>query len=1254
MPFLTIPILHGLLSLGVPFSAAFHIAAIAPALIFSAAGNFVLNKLSQIGRRSEQSGFRKRARHTVTGEVVPARWVLGTARVPGVLCYFGSSGRHASMGLLISEGECEGIDRVCWINGDKVAMTRESRSGNQGDILRPVPNSKYAGHIEVYEYFKANGLQGAALTTPAEIPDAHVRYRTGDGTEQDTPTVDTEQAQYFVIVEDPFTYTGGHPLEEDPAGGYEDDGITIKRGYWDTWSPWSVSYPPWTTEHKLDGVSWVAVKLTQTEYGQDLEKRLFTRVPNIEFLVKGIKITWPGQTTRKGTENATALRYWWETERRGRPASAIHQGDFTAAYDRCDGMVTVSLPSGYEGFKSKSMRYSINGMVESGDDVSRVETNMDAAWAGQVIEAGGMLRFKPGAIRPAASQIVLTDENIIDGPVTKPWPGLQERVNAVNTEILQSREHEWTSLSLPEYVDAPALARDGHKRPVQVRLEYVADPIAAGRLQAINLRRQRESLRVQFTIMPGENFEHMEYAPTEVVKLTSSELGLTEQLMEVERVEYREDWSVNLTLREVLDGTYADTLVLPPLKARPIRLPHEDAAPNVEGLAADEVAETGRGRETLIQLHISWTAAAVRETEVEVREKPAAGAAGEPAWQSGVSVGNRFRYPNVADGKTYQIRARHWNRHGYAGKWAEMERTVSGDVDPPAAPTNLEVFSAPEGIRATWENPRDDDWWAACIYIGTTNTFDENNLAATLAADVYEAGGWTAGTTYYVWVRAKDTSGNLGQTVGPEAVTPMALAEEGATIFTGTGAPDDAASTEDSKDGDLYIDANGIVWKKANGAWAKTSIDLTGTDGATIHNYSGVIPENQESLVPPDTLENTRVGDIAIHAESGHWYELTDTGWELRGDLTGPPGPKGASVLHWTQDTDPLPTFGVAGDVAIRPDGVWYEKTEDGWQKRGDLTGEPGTRIFNGDVAAGATPTASGENEGDVFVATDGRWWEWDGSAWQFRSDLAGKDGPGVELVFRRTTEDTAPDMPTLPAAQQQKADQVPTGWSDDPKGVDEDNPHEWVSRRKRDSEGMWSAFSTPKKWAVYIPGEQGEPGDPGDPGQPGDPGPAGQPGPPGGEGPPGPDGPAGDPGPKGPPGPEGVEGPRGEGGDPGLQGPPGPEGREGSPGAVGPAGDPGAKGQPGQQGQPGGIGDSGQMGLPGPAGLQGPAGQPGAHGKQVFVYYTNAPANTDPAQLTPLELLSNGDWTTSSGYRWYADATRIPAESGEEDQLDQ
>ena len=1009
-------------------------------------------------------------KHTIRSEIVNARWVVGKkVRVPGVLCYFGSRDRTARMALIISEGACNKIDGKMWVDGKLVGLTRTPNPN--GDLLTPT-YGKYRDHLKIREYFKADGAQGTHMrTTASTAGQQEYSYDFGATWVETTPT------EYF----DERESLGDVPIDPTdvmsrPAGGQA--------------APWRTPFPEWTDKHKLKGVSWVYVEMTQPDYGQDLSKRLFTKIPNLEFLVDGVKITFPDPSTgaaagsmkTESSENAAAVRYWWETVRRGRGAAEINVEEFKTAYNACEQMVDVAagLPASHAEFRSfaNAKRYTINGVVSAGDDVSSVEDQMDAAWAGEVIEVGGKLRFRPGVMRPTTAELDLdhhlADKDVIEPPSVRPWAALQQRVNAVDAEIGQSAAHGWTRLSLPKYRDQAAFERDGQERGGSIRLAYVTNPIAAGRLQAVNLRRARESLRMEVAVTPGGNFERLSLIPTDVVAVSSSEYGFANKRMEIERVAVREDWSVALTLREVVDGTYDNTLVLPKLKPRVISLPDERTVPDVDGLAADEVAETGRDGAILIQLHVSWTAAAVRETEVEVREKPAADAAEEPAWQSGVSVGNRFRYPNVADGKTYQVRARHWNRHGYAGAWAEMERTVSGDVEPPAAPTNLEVFSAPEGIRATWENPEDGDWWAACVYIGTTNTFDENTLAATLSADVYEAGGWTAGTTYYVWVRAKDTSGNLGPTVGPEEVTPTALADETAKIFNGTGAPDDTASTKGSKDGDLYIQDDGTVWKKADGAWTSTGIDLSGVDGAKIHTYSGEIPDGEESLTPPDTITDPAVGDIAIHTDSGHWYERTATGWELQGDLTGPPGPKGASVLHWPQDTDPLATFGVVGDITIRPDGVWYEKTEDGWQKRGDLTGEPGTKIFNGDVAKDAAPTETGENVGDVFVATDGRWWEWDGSAWQFRSSMAGKDGPGVELIYRRTTEDTAPDTPTLPQDQQQQDDQTPEGWTDDPKGVDADNPYEWVSERRRNSDEVWSAFSAPGKWAVYIPGKDG------------------------------------------------------------------------------------------------------------------------------------------------------------------------------------
>ena len=96
-------------------------------------GNYAINKIRNAGRRSGQSGYRERPRHTVTGEVVPARWVLGRSRVPGVLAYFGSSGKEATMVLVLSEDECEKIDGTVWVDGEPVKLIR----GAAGSAGRP-------------------------------------------------------------------------------------------------------------------------------------------------------------------------------------------------------------------------------------------------------------------------------------------------------------------------------------------------------------------------------------------------------------------------------------------------------------------------------------------------------------------------------------------------------------------------------------------------------------------------------------------------------------------------------------------------------------------------------------------------------------------------------------------------------------------------------------------------------------------------------------------------------------------------------------------------------------------------------------------------------------------------------------------------------------------------------------------------------------------------------------------------------------
>lgn len=92
-----------------------------------------------------------------------------------------------------------------------------------------------------------------------------------------------------------------------------------------------------------------------------------------------------------------------------------------------------------------------------------------------------------------------------------------------------------------------------------------------------------------------------------------------------------------------------------------------------------------------------------------------------------------------------------------------------------------------------------------------------------------------------------------------------------------------------------------------------------------------------------------------------------------------------------------------------------------------------------------------------------------------------GVDGNSTEFIYRRTT--SASPVPSISyTANQGKTrdddDFVPIDWTDDPQGVNQSYPYEWVATRTK-SNGTWGNFSTPAIWANYAPGGQAGPAGP-------------------------------------------------------------------------------------------------------------------------------------------------------------------------------
>ena len=103
------------------------------------------------------------------------------------------------------------------------------------------------------------------------------------------------------------------------------------------------------------------------------------------------------------------------------------------------------------------------------------------------------------------------------------------------------------------------------------------------------------------------------------------------------------------------------------------------------------------------------------------------------------------------------------------------------------------------------------------------------------------------------------------------------------------------------------------------------------------------------------------------------------------------------------------------------------------------------------------------DNQGNRFIFSDGGYvmtGEENTSEYDMIASK-GEDGTNAaynEEIYTRTTTYSIPSTPTSP----QRDEYVPSGWTRTQSGISSSYPYEWVSRRRKSSDGVWGLFSTP------------------------------------------------------------------------------------------------------------------------------------------------------------------------------------------------
>ena len=323
--------------------------------------------------------------------------------------------------------------------------------------------------------------------------------------------------------------------------------------------------PDWAASDRLEGLSYVHVTLWQDG---DRENPFYRNIPNIEFLVRGIKIALPstaatGEATPVWTNNAADARYWWYRVRRGYREDEIDRAAYRAARAVCSTQVTRAIPESLRDVYSTTYpQYTIDAVISSDDDAADVEALMDFAWQGYSVEVDGKQKFLPGAVR--TPELDITEDWIKErGPVTIS-PPIQERYNGFTARLDQSLAHNWQETDIPEFIDTEARTRDGEARTADFGvLPYTIEPVHGTWLMVVQARRARSSRIWTYSYLPsspGGIFTAFNIVPGMTVRFTDSMYGLTNQLAQVVSTEIQPDLSVNATLQEHRDDFFSPAL----------------------------------------------------------------------------------------------------------------------------------------------------------------------------------------------------------------------------------------------------------------------------------------------------------------------------------------------------------------------------------------------------------------------------------------------------------------------------------------------------------------------------------------------------------------------------------------------------------------------------------------------------------------------------------------------------------------------
>lgn len=529
----------------------------------------------------------------------------------------------------------------------------------------------------------------------------------------------------------------------------------------------------WTNNHRLQGLAYIAVRLT---YNRDV----FSGIPNIACIVKGKKVLdTRTSTTAYSTNPAMCLRDYLTNTRYGKglSASLIDTASFNQAANDCD-----TLVSKYTGQPEDTKIYECNAII---DTSQKLFDNVSIFLRGM----RGIMPFQNGVYRllfekDTASTFSFNEDNMIGGIVVSSVS--KDRIYNKVTAKFVNPDANWQTDAIiwppaESSEETQFLSEDAnYELSTEIDLPTITSSYAArdiARLVCLASRKEKLNIAIEATT------DAIKIAVGDIVDITHQTPQWTAKKFRVVSMQIMSQGTIQLSLQEHVPSIYPWEVQAEVPAVVESNLPNPFLVQSINIITVTPSAFIQPDGTSVPIILVEWTASVdqfVTHYELQYRRNTG-------DYESILTEETRYTIYNVRPTDTYDVRIRAVNSFGIRSAFAAVDgNTAVNDTVAPSAPTGLSAVGGTNQISLFWTNPSDSDFDLIQIWEGTSSVQGNATLIATTKASSFVRGGLSNGVTRFYWIKAVDYTGNISlfnSETGVSATTVVPL-EQGDVIGT--------------------------------------------------------------------------------------------------------------------------------------------------------------------------------------------------------------------------------------------------------------------------------------------------------------------------------------------------------------------------------------------------------------------------------------------------------------------------------------